>query len=263
MPGHGGGFAPGELATVGFGSSVRCKLRTMDDEVLHGGVANAGAVIRRGPHVLRPSNHHSESIHRMLNALHGVGFKQVPEPVGIDPDGRERLGYIKGEVPIPPFPAWAQTDEALASVAVLIRGLHDASTQIDLASETWSGEMADPRGGPVLCHNDVCLENVVFRDERAVALLDFDFAAPGRRVFDIASFARMCVPIDDDVNAARLGWSLADLPSRLRLVVDAYGLDASDRNEVLALLDHAIENGGGFVRRRVQAGEPGFIQMWE
>ena len=145
MPGHGGRFALGELTTVGFGSSARCWLRTMDDEVLHGGVANAGAVIRRGPHVLRPANQHSESIHRALNALHGVGFNQVPEPVGIDPDGQERLGYIEGDVPIPPFPAWAQTDEALASVAVLIRGLHDASTHIDLASGTWSGEMADPR----------------------------------------------------------------------------------------------------------------------
>ena len=50
--------------------------------------------------------------------------------------------------------------------------------------------MADPDGGSVMCHNDVCLENVVFRDGRAVTLLDFDFAAPGRRSFDLAAFAR-------------------------------------------------------------------------
>ena len=29
-----------------------------------------------------------------------------------------------------------------------------------------------------MCHNDVCPENVVFRDGIAVALLDFEFAAP-------------------------------------------------------------------------------------
>ncbi len=123
--------------------------------------------------------------------------------------------------------------------------------------------MADPRGGPVLCHNDVCLENVVFRGGSAVALLDFDFAAPGRRTFDMASFARMCVPIDDDVNATRLGWSDQDRPGRLRLVVDAYGFDLESRMEVLAILDRSIELGGEFVRRRVEAGEPGFVQMWE
>ena len=49
--------------------------------------------------------------------------------------------------------------------------------------------MADPEGGPVVCHNDVCLENVVFRNGEAVALLDFDFAAPGRPVYDLACFA--------------------------------------------------------------------------
>ena len=72
--------------------------------------------------------------------------------------------------------------------------------------------MADPEGGPVVCHNDVCLENVVFRDGEAVALLDFDFAAPGRPVYDLACFARMCVPIDDDENRARFGWHGDDLP---------------------------------------------------
>lgn len=123
--------------------------------------------------------------------------------------------------------------------------------------------MADPQGGPVLCHNDVCLENVVFRSGRAVALLDSDFAAPGRRVFDVASFARMCVPVDDDINTAQLGWSDADLPGRLRLVVDAYGLAHHERIEVLEILDRSIEAGREFVRRRVEAGEPGFVKMWE
>ena len=75
----------------------------------------------------------------------------------------------------------------------------------------------------------MCLENVVFRDGVAVGLLDFDFAAPGRPIYDLAQMARMCVPIDDDVNAARLGWEPADRPARLRLVADAYGLDAAGR----------------------------------
>ncbi|HZT66572.1 MAG TPA: phosphotransferase [Acidimicrobiales bacterium] len=122
--------------------------------------------------------------------------------------------------------------------------------------------MADPEGGPVVCHNDVCLENVVFRDGLAVALLDFDFAAPGRRIFDLAAFARMCIPIDDDVSAARLGWHPSDRPRRLRLVCDAYGLDAGGRGGVLRALDGSIARGGEFVRRRAEAGDPGFVKIW-
>jgi aminoglycoside phosphotransferase (APT) family kinase protein len=123
--------------------------------------------------------------------------------------------------------------------------------------------MADIVGGEVFCHNDVCLENVVFRDGVAVALLDFDFAAPGRREFDLASFARMCVPIDDDESAARLGWSSSDRPARLRLVCDEYDLDEPARTQLLACLDQSIARGGEFVRRRVEAGEAPFIEMWE
>lgn len=233
-----------------------------DEEVLHGGVANAGAVVRSGAFVLRPSNEHSASILAFLSRLGSAGFDGAPTPVGVDPDSRERLRFIPGEVAIPPFPEWAQSDDALASVAALIQRLHDASEEIDTSDLRWSTEMADPAGGPVICHNDVCLENVVFQEGRAVALLDFDFAAPGRRTHDVAAFARMCVPVDDDVSSAKLGWQSSDRPARLRLVCDAYGLDAEGRAEVLRSLSASIERGGEFVRRRAEAGEPGFVKMW-
>jgi hypothetical protein len=49
--------------------------------------------------------------------------------------------------------------------------LHDASIGLDLEATTWSTEMAYPLAGEVMCHNDVCLENVVFDNGEAVALL--------------------------------------------------------------------------------------------
>ncbi|MDQ1457140.1 MAG: hypothetical protein QOH28_2760 [Actinomycetota bacterium] len=184
-------------------------------------------------------------------------------PVGIDDEGHERLLFIEGDVPLPPYPVWAQLDSALASIAILMRRFHDASRSFDPTGSTWSDEMVDPAGGPIVCHNDVCLENVVFRQGIAVGLLDFDFAAPGRGVYDLAQMARMCVPIDDDVNADRLGWQPADRPARLRLVADAYGLDLTSRDELLAILsDTIVRAGGEFVRRRVEAGDPNFIKMW-
>jgi hypothetical protein len=106
----------------------------------------------------------------------------------------------------------------------------------------------------------VCLENVVLRDGAAAALLDFDFAAPGRPVYDLARCALMCVPVDDEISAARLGWHPAARPARLRLVADSYGLDAAARRQLVDVLAGLVARGGEFVRRRVEAGDPNFIR---
>lgn len=229
-----------------------------------GGVANAGAVTRAGSYVLRPSNEYTPTIHRFLRSLDASGFVGASVPVGVDADGRERLWFIEGEVALVPYPDWAQTDEALASIAVLMRRFHDAARSFEpRAGERWSDEMADPDGGPIVCHNDVCLENVVFRSGEAIGLLDFDFAAPGRAEFDLACFARMCVPIDDEDSRGRFGWHRSvDLPSRLRLVADAYGLAAPERRALLEALSGTISRGGEFLLRRVAAGDRNFLAMW-
>ena len=108
--------------------------------------------------------------------------------------------------PLPPYPAWAQSDESLASVARLLRRYHDAAAGYRRTGRARRGARRWPTRRParrrVVCHNDVCLENVVFRDGIAVALLDFDFAAPGRPAYDLSQFARMCVPIDDESRVA-------------------------------------------------------------
>jgi len=191
-----------------------------------------------------------------------AGFEGASSPVGIDEDGRERLVFIDGEVPVAPYPDWSQSDTALASIAGLLRGLHEAARGFDPQSLTWDDALADPAAGTLVCHNDVCPENVVFRDGIAVALLDFEFAAPGRPVYDLAQLARLCVPIDDDFDQARLGWRPADRPVRLRLVADAYGLGRDGRAELLTAMTDAIARIEAAVRRRVDAGDPNVIAMW-
>jgi hypothetical protein len=66
----------------------------MAEEPLEGGIANAGQVVRVGPHVLRPSTPHTASIHAFLRAVRRAGFEGAPLPVGVDEDGRERLEFI-------------------------------------------------------------------------------------------------------------------------------------------------------------------------
>ncbi len=260
-PGHQPAPAGDRAGPVGAGVDGDAE----DVEVLAGGVGNAGAVVRVGNHVLRPTGPQTPAIHALLDHLRSVGFDGAPEVLGLEPDGRERLRFIAGDVPIVPFPAWSQTDEVLGSIAALLRRYHDAVAGfVPPVGATWSDELADPSPGadPVICHDDVCPENVVHRDGRAVALLDFEFAAPGRRVHDVAAMARMCVPIDTDQDAARTGRSGLDPFGRLRVVADGYGLDAAERAELVTILGEQIDRSGGFVRRRVEAGEPAFVEMW-
>src|SRR5271163_1968725 len=113
-------------------------------ELLAGGVANAGRVTRHGEFVLRPSHPHSRSIHAFLTALRDTGFEGASVPVTVQSDGKERLMYIDGDVAIPPFPPWSQSEPALASMTTLMSDFHRASALAHKALTTWSDEMADP-----------------------------------------------------------------------------------------------------------------------
>lgn len=68
----------------------------VEEQILAGGVANAGRVTRVGEQVLRPANPHSRSIHRFLAWLRSAGLEGASVPVRIDPDGREGLVFIEG-----------------------------------------------------------------------------------------------------------------------------------------------------------------------
>jgi hypothetical protein len=228
-------------------------------EPLGGGLANAGSVLRRGDVVVRPAPAHAAAIHAFLRRLRRQGFDGAPVPRRLT-GGSEELDFIAGEVAVPPYPPWSLTDDALASVAGLLRRLHDAAGQVPVdAAVDWPRDLADPRGGPLLCHNDVCVENVVFAGGRATAVLDFDFAAPGRPAWDLAMTARYWVPVLDPRSAEVSRRAHLDPVRRLRLLVDAYGLAAEERPEFLAVLELAVEVARGFVAARVAAGERAFV----
>ncbi|WP_418961098.1 phosphotransferase [Streptomyces tritici] len=232
-----------------------------DGEALLGGMANAGAVFRRGELVERPAPRHAPALHAHLRALREHGFDAAPAPAGLTEDGRERLTFMPGDVALPPFPDWAMTRTALASVGGLLRRLHEAGATVAVDPEAdWPQDLADPEGGTLLCHNDVCPENVVFRDGRAVALIDFDLAAPGRPVWDVAMTARYWVPLTDPVSAAASYPAGLDAPSRLRALADGYGLSPEDRTALPDVVEQAAEVCRAFVARRVSDGDPAYVQ---
>jgi hypothetical protein len=239
---------------------VRYRAHVGSFQHLEGGIGNQGRVVRIGDTVHRPSSLHSRAIGELLAHLDGIGFRCAPVVLRSDGDG-DIYRWIEGAVPVPPYPQWSMTDDVLSSVGRLLRLYHDAiASFVPSPDARWSSELSDPDGGPIICHNDVCPENVVFRGSQALALLDFDLAAPGRRVWDFATTARMWVP----VRAPAQGNDRAHLDEfkRLRILADAYGMEEDDRRALVDTLIESTRIGGEFVRRRAQAGEQVFVQMW-
>ena len=108
------------------------------------------------------------------------------------------LSYITGTTVIRPYPDWAFTDDALVSVARLLREYHRAVADFDPRAHTWPASPPEPFAGELVSHNDLNLDNVVFRDGKAVGLIDFDLASPGSRLWDVACAARLWAPIRPD-----------------------------------------------------------------
>src|SRR3954463_12729469 len=209
--------------------------RPLPDEgaeiLLFGGTANRGQVVRVGDTVRRPQRPSSPATHALLRHLAEVGFTGAPRFLGIDELGREVLSYVPGTAITPPFPQWALTDEALASVAALLQSYHRAVETFDWSPDVWPPSAPEAFRGELISHNDVNLDNVVFRGGRAVALIDFDLASPGSRLWDVACAARLWAPLRPDtaIDDDRRGRGLA----RFRLFVDSYGIPARDRSRVV------------------------------
>jgi hypothetical protein len=228
--------------------------------VLPGGFTNAGRVVRIADTVRRPWRRTSPATRALLDHLEHVGFDGAPRFLGIDDHGREVLSFIPGEAAIEPLPIWALSDEALVSVAELLRRYHDAVASFDGTSHAWQQAVPAAFRGGIVCHNDPNLDNVIFAGGRAVALVDFDLASPGCAAWDVACAARLWAPLraEQDMPEGLHGRAL----DRLRLFVDAYGMGAGERERVIDAMTHAHDWCYRVVRAAIADGHEPFSRMW-
>jgi hypothetical protein len=238
----------------------------MTEQSLPGGVGNGGMVVRVGDTVRRPWRSSTRATHALLTHLDRVLPGVAPVPLGEtgrDEQGREMLSWIDGDVGVPPFPGWVAEETFLVSLGELLRRVHDALDGWPApADAVWAGDIVDPHGGPLIVHSDICVENVIVRDGRAVAIIDWEFAAPGRRIWDVVSTARLCVPFTAPSRRDPVYDGL-DVTHRLRVLLDAYGLDDADRASFTEVLEERRVIGERFVRNRVARGEPAFTERWD
>lgn len=173
------------------------------EEILRGGTLTGG-IVRIGDTVRRPANGDRSFQHRLLRELERVGFAAAPRFLGADDQRRDMLEFIAGTA----GSAGAHySDAQLVAAAALLRRFHDATAGLALAAP-----------GEVVCHNDWSPANTVFRDTVPVAMIDFDMAAPGARLWDLAYSAMSWL------NLANPGYAPAEQSRRLAVMLRAYGL---------------------------------------
>jgi hypothetical protein len=234
--------------------------RSEREVLLLGGIANQGRVGRVGDTVRRPQRSWSAATHALLLHLEAVGFEGAPRFLGVDGQGREVLSYIPGTAVVEPYPDWALTDEALVSVAELLRAYHDAASTFNSVPLSWGPLPPDGFVGDVVTHNDVNLDNVIFRGHRALALIDFDLAGPGSRAWDVACTARLWAPLRPGVHISdrRRGHEFR----RFRLFVDSYGMNDSDRLEVAEGVPQNYMWFYDLIKAAAASGHAGFTNLW-
>ena len=187
---------------------------------------------------------------RFLGHLRG-DLHWVPEPLGRDEEGGDRLSYLPGVVPQYPLPDWVWDDEVLTSAARLMSGLHRVSAGFDTRGAVWQSPSREPI--EVICHNDFAPYNMVFTGRRLTGVIDWDTASPGPRVWDVAYLAYRLVPLTDPANTDGLSSSLAELARRLRLLRESYGPEMLPTN-ILTVAVTRLEELAAFTELRVNEG---------
>ncbi len=216
-------------------------------------------MIRVGDTVLRPTAPCWRATHALLAHLSAVGFDGAPRVLAAGPC-TETLTYIDGRAAVPPLAEETLTDTALVSVADLLRRYHLAAASFDPAGYSWPRPIPARFRTGLVSHTDVHPANLVFRDGRAVGLIDFDLAGPGSAAWDFAAAARSWVPLQDDqdITDSRRGRVF----ERFRIFLLAGGLRRADRRHVAEAVVANHDWTYAIVTEAAAAGHQGFADHW-
>lgn len=228
----------------------------MDEQELTGG--NTTGVVRIGDTVHREAGPWTPTVQRLLAHVRAAGMTEVPEPLGLDDQGREIVSYLPGDVPGWPAPAWLWSEDVLVEAGRLLRRFHDATAGFPRSDAVWRLPVTEP--AEVVCHNDAAPYNMVFRDGHLAGLFDLDTASPGPRVRDLAYLAYRIAPFSGDAFAGA-GYDVGHLDpmARLDALTEAYGTPFR-RAEVLDAMVDKLHDLAGWSEARADDGGPAALR---
>jgi Phosphotransferase enzyme family len=224
----------------------------MDEVVLSGG--NMTPVVRVGDTVRRATGPWTATIHALLEHLRASGFDFVPEPLGIDEQGREIISLLPGQVATYPLAGYVLAERTLVRVAQLLRAYHDATTTFAAPPDAvWQWVAHEP--AEVICHNDFAPYNLMFEQGEPTGVIDFDVASPGPRVWDMAYTAYRFVPLTAPENPDVAHPGDAEMQRRLEVFRAAYGDDRVTPGDVTAAAIAKLRELVAFVVSGAAAGD--------
>ncbi len=235
-----------------------------NEEKLTGG--NVSTVYRVGNTVRRELKNESASIHKLLQHLESKGFNFAPKFRGIDAKNREILSYIDGDAGHYPLKTYMWSHDVLTEIAKMLREYHDAVSDFPQLHE-WKPMESTPEQIEVVCHNDFAIYNIIFKHEKPVGIIDFDLAAPGPRLWDIAYALYTCVPLSrlyhteqgeavfyDPLKGA------ARIRQRVALFFEAYGIKGMEKG-FLQMVLLRVEGLCKYMIKRASEGDVAFQKM--
>ncbi|MFS0861932.1 phosphotransferase [Fredinandcohnia sp. 179-A 10B2 NHS] len=235
-----------------------------NEEKLTGG--NVSDVYRSKNTVRRELKPNSVKIHKLLQHLESNGFNYAPKFLGIDDKNREILSYIEGEAGNYPLKEYMWSNDALREIAKMLRQYHDAVSDFPLLNE-WTPMDNTPNNIEVICHNDFAIYNIIFKHTMPVGIIDFDVAAPGPRLWDIAYTLYTCVPLSRYRHTVK-GEEVRYNPShdaertkhRVELFFSTYGIEGLEQG-YLDMVLLRLEGLCKYMKRKAAGGDIAFQKM--
>ncbi len=184
-------------------------------------------ITRIGDTVRRTAGWWTSAVHDLLRYLRDVGYEGAPQPIGLDEHGREVLSFVAGAS------GWEEmhrvaTDDGLRAAADALRAYHEAVVGYRPPPDAeWCIGAVPLLAGHIICHGDFNPQNLVWRNDVVVGVIDWDLAYPGPALDDVAFSLVYSVPMRPD--------GPADARHRIEVFADAYGISS------LGLVDAAIE----------------------
>jgi tRNA A-37 threonylcarbamoyl transferase component Bud32 len=184
-------------------------------------------VVRIGRTVRREVHQNTPAVKALLSHLEETGFAAAPRWFGFDEEGREILSYITGTAGHYPLKPYVLSESTLRRLGLLLRRFHDATISFSLPEDVvWQNAISTKR--EVICHGDAGPYNIIFRNNQPIALIDFERATPGPRVWDIAFVVYRFAPLCDAPEHEFTPAFLQKIARRIRIFLNAYGFSQND-----------------------------------
>jgi tRNA A-37 threonylcarbamoyl transferase component Bud32 len=176
---------------------------------------------------------------------------------GIDDRGREVLTFIPGECVHPDNLAVLNSDSAMRRVGELIAAYHRAQAgYVSLPDAAWRTEGRDPTGSiEVIAHNDLAPWNLIAGSSGWV-FIDWDLAAPGRRMWDLAWAVHSFVGLWPDSTLTD-----DETVRRIAAFCDGAEVDTRDRPYLLEVVIERTRHHSEFLRSKARDGNAEYRRL--